>query len=257
VAGVGTAFNPVGRYLGDTFSNTSFTNIVSTDTYLHVILGNVIKSSADSFTGSFSGQIASLKRLFTINANQAPYSRVLSGEIPLAVSVDQADEIMAVIRLKEQLGSNVSLVIVGGAQAWIIADLLASQTPPVAVVLNDFTFVVPGSSFETWNAKSNAVSILRAANIPVILSSFDGSNARNLRWLAAAAIAEGISYTDALASITRTPATIFYGANTTEGTVQVGAPANFVAYSGDPLTFDSSVELVVIKGSIGCRPVQY
>jgi imidazolonepropionase-like amidohydrolase len=61
---------------------------------------------------------------------------------------------------------------------------------------------------------------------------------------------------DALAAITRTPAQLYFGQGTTEGTIQVGNPANFVAWSGNPLSLQSTVELVVIKGSVGCKPQQ-
>jgi len=183
--------------------------------------------------------------------------------MPLAVSVNQVDEIAAIIRFKQQLDSSmnstgiVRLILIGGAEAWMIPDVLANQIPPVGVVLDDFTINVAGGSFENWNAIPNAASILRASNIPVAFTSLDGSGARNLRWIAATATAEGLSYTDALSSITRTPATLFYGQSTTEGTIAVGNAANFVAFSGDPLSYQSTVELVVIKGNVGCQPKQF
>jgi imidazolonepropionase-like amidohydrolase len=256
IAGVGTSFNPLGRFMGDVIFN-NLTNVVNSDTFLFVNFGNSIKNSADAFTGSISGQIAALKRLFSNNANSPPYSSVISGQLPLVVAVNQADEIAAVIRFKQQFAANSSLIIVGGAEAWTIADLLAQQTPPVAVVLDDFTSIVEGGTFETWNSVSYSAAVLRAAGVPVVLTTLDGSNARHIRWHAASALGEGLSYQDALSSITRTPATLFFGASTTEGTVQVGNAANFVAYSGDPLSFQSTVELVVIKGSVGCKPKQY
>lgn len=67
--------------------------------------------------------------LFFLTLLHSNYVRVLSKEIPLIARMDQADHIVSMVRLKQQF--DFDLVIIGGAEAHVIAPFLAQNDVPV------------------------------------------------------------------------------------------------------------------------------
>jgi imidazolonepropionase-like amidohydrolase len=72
-------------------------------------------------------------------------------------------------------------------------------------------------------------------------------NARNVRFEAGNAVANGMTWDDALRAITQAPAQIF-GVDDRIGTLAVGREANLVVWSGDPFEFATRAEAVIIRG---------
>jgi imidazolonepropionase-like amidohydrolase len=72
-------------------------------------------------------------------------------------------------------------------------------------------------------------------------------NVRNLKQEAGNAVAYGMSWDDALRSVTLTPAEIF-GVTDRFGSLQPGRDANVVIWSGDPFEFTTRAERVFIGG---------
>ncbi len=70
---------------------------------------------------------------------------------------------------------------------------------------------------------------------------------RNLRWAAGHAVRFGMSWDDALAAITLTPARAL-GVDSRYGSLEPGRVADVVVWSGDPLDFASRAERVYIRG---------
>ena len=70
--------------------------------------------------------------------------------------------------------------------------------------------------------------------------------AHRLRQSAGNAVASGLPYDAALASITRVPAAVFGIADT--GTIRAGAIANLVVWNGDPLEVTTWAERMWIRG---------
>lgn len=85
---------------------------------------------------------------------------------------------------------------------------------------------------------------------------------RNLRWEAGYAVAEGLAYEDAVASITKTPAALFNLITNNNnplksiGNIAVGKEANFVVFNGDPLSLESDPVLVALGQFTECTPQQ-
>jgi len=253
VSGVGVAFHTVGNYMDEQTFNLS--NLIKAHSSLHINVGNDAKKSQHPLAGSISGQMAALRSILADKTSDPIYQQLYNGDIPLVVSVSQSDQIVSVIRLRDAVNPNIRLVFVGAAESWIVKDLLAN-TANVSIILNDITVQPPKGSFETWYANPQAATILRNASIPIAFSISSGGTVRNLRWAAGQAVAEGLPYIDALAAITRTPGQMFFGPNSNAGTIRVGAPANFVVFNGDPLSFESHVELVFVRGLTSCKPSQ-
>ena len=168
---------------------------------------------------------------------------VLAGTLPLIINADMASDIEAAMRLAEEYG--LRIMIGGGAEAWKVAGKLAAARIPVLTgTLNN----IPGS-FATLGARQENAALLRRAGVEVLLVGAGGEafNVRNIRQEAGNAVAYGMSWDDALRSVTLAPAEAF-GVAGEVGTIQVGRDANVVVWSGDPFEFSTRAEHVFIRG---------
>ena len=114
---------------------------------------------------------------------------------------------------------------------------------------------VPGN----WDAlrcdQDNAARILVNAGVKLGLANSEFSYITNLRWEAAMIMElSGLSYQQALATVTSNVASFFGLDAFGVGKIEAGQPANFVIYDGDPMTLDSRVLAVAIKNSVTCGP---
>ncbi len=170
---------------------------------------------------------------------------VLAGRLPLILVADKASDIEAALRLARDYG--LRIMIAGGAEAWMVADQLASAKVPVLAgsLLN-----IPGD-FATLGARQENPALLRRAGVDVALigtgSDPDAFNVRNIKQEAGNAVAYGMSWDDALRAITLTPAELF-GVADRYGSLQPGRVANIVVWSGDPFEFSTRVEHVFVRG---------
>jgi len=250
LSGTGVAFN--------TISNTDLANgkvvddvLIQSITSLHMHIGNNAKIVGQA-AASISGQISTLRALFSdFNTSSVPVQMALSRQIPVVAHVDQVDEIASAVRLKKEFGFD--LVILGGAEAWLVAPLLAREN--VSVVL---MYLTPPSTFETWRSSESAPNILYQNNVKFAISITDAGLTRSLRFLAGYAAGNGIPWIEALKSITLYPAQIFGIDSTGTGSITEGTPANFVALNSlDALSYDSYVDLVALKEQVSCDPQHY
>ena len=134
-------------------------------------------------------------------------------------------------------------VIAGGQEAWIVRDALAGAGIPV--VLNALDNL-PGS-FDALGARLDNAALLNQAGVTVLFTSGETQNARKVRQVAGSAVAHGLPHDVALAAMTSTPAAIFGGA---ERSVSVGARADLVIWSGDPLEVNTAADQVIIDGQL-------
>lgn len=170
---------------------------------------------------------------------------VLEGRMPLIVAAEASSDIEAAIDLAREYGLRIA--IGGGSEAWRVAEKLAAARIPVfAGAMNN----IPGS-FATLGARQENPALLRRAGVEVLLvgtgSDPDAFNVRNIRQEAGNAVAYGMSWDDALRSITLVPAQLF-GVADRLGTLQPGRTANVVVWSGDPFEFSTTVEHVFVRG---------
>lgn len=167
---------------------------------------------------------------------------VLRREIPLVVSVQRASDIRALLDLGRETG--VSLVVYGGAEAWMEArELAAARVPVILDPLEDLP-----ASFERLGATLENAARLARAGVVIAFETGDSHNARNLTQLAGNAVAYGLPHEDALRAITVNPAKI-YGMAGRKGTIEPGKDADLVIWDGDPLEVTSAAERVFIGGT--------
>ena len=170
---------------------------------------------------------------------------VLEGRMLLVIAAEAANEIESALTLARQYGLRIALA--GGSEAWRVADKLAAARVPVfAGAMNN----IPGS-FSTLGARQENPGLLRRAGVEVLLlgtgNDPDAFNVRNIRQEAGNAVAYGMSWNDALRSITLAPAELF-GLGDRLGSLQAGRTANVVVWTGDPFEFGTRAERVIVRG---------
>lgn len=165
---------------------------------------------------------------------------VLDGTIPLVVGANRAADIEALLRLRQAFG--IRLVIQGAAEGWLLAKPLAAAD--VAVIVDPYVYG-PGGFGQIQGRADNA-ALLAEAGVAVILTTQSSHNARNLGQMAGNAVRGGMTDADALASITAIPAKVFGLEG--RGVVEVGASADLVLWTGDPLELSSHPVRVWING---------
>lgn len=168
---------------------------------------------------------------------------VLERRVPLVVEADRASDVLDVVRLKSE--QQIDVVVLGGAEAWLVApEVAAAQVPVIFVAAS--TAGSP-SSFDRLHARDDAPAILERAGVVVLFSSgHDLKNYRRLRQEAGIAVAHGFPRAAALAAITSRPARV-YGARD-RGVLARGMRADLVVWSGDPLELATRAEQVFIAG---------
>lgn len=170
----------------------------------------------------------------------AGLAEVASRRIPLVVRADRAADIESLLRLRKELG--IKMVILGGAEAWMLAEDLAAAS--VGVILDPYVYG-PGGFDQIYGRADNA-QLLDEAGVVVALTTGSSHNARNLRQIAGNAVRGGLSHAAAVRAVSSNVAKVYGVAN--EGAISVGSAANLVVWSGDPLEFSSAVEQVYIAG---------
>ncbi|MFN3689485.1 MAG: amidohydrolase family protein [Fimbriimonadales bacterium] len=171
---------------------------------------------------------------------------ILEGKLPLFVRVHSALGIQAAIRWAEE--QNLRLVIVGGSEAWRVADLLREKQVPVIL---EGVHNMPSAESEPYDEPFTLPKRLYEKGVQFCIASNDASNARNLPYHAATAVAYGLPRDEALKAITLYPAQIL-GLAHRLGSIEVGKDANLVLLNGDPLDIRTQVIQVWIAG----RPIE-
>jgi hypothetical protein len=176
-------------------------------------------------------------------AGRQSFARYLDGGGRVMVKIHRAADIRQLLRWSKR--HNVRIAILGGSEAWMLAPQLAEANVPVFV---DPLANLPGN-FDQIGATLENAARLRAAGVPVAFSQFDDAAhyARKLRQAAGNAVANGMSWEDGLAGLTRVPAETF-GVSDRIGTIAVGKRADLVLWTGDPLEVSTVAQQVWFDG---------
>lgn len=168
---------------------------------------------------------------------------VVSGDRPLLVHINRASDIEALLRLARKY--RLQVVILGGAEAWMVADQLAAAG--ASVVLRA-TENLP-TDFDRLNARLESAALLQAAGVTISFADSRNHthNARNITQSAGNAVANGLPWIEGLRAITLSPAEM-YGVADRVGSIETGKDADLVIWSDDPLELTSFPEQVFIQG---------
>ena len=178
---------------------------------------------------------------------------VLERRMPLAVVANREADIRQAISVGQTQG--ISIVIVGGAEAWRVADLLAASHVPVILDPLDELPV----SFDVLGARRDNAALLARAGVLIsfmvsgqgIYLSYNVGPA--LREGAGIAVANGLPYAQAIRAITQSAGRIWgdpaaAGKPVIAGALVPGAAADLVIWDADPLEPSSAPAVVMFGG---------
>lgn len=165
---------------------------------------------------------------------------LLNGDKALVAYADRATDLLALLKLKETF--SLDLVLVGATDAVLVADKIAAAKVPVVMAALDN---LPGS-FDSLHASLENAGKLTQAGVKVALTvDGDTHNLYQLRFHAGNAIANGLTRSAALASVTANVADAF---NLDSGKIAIGKTADLVLWSADPFELSSKVSKIWISG---------
>lgn len=171
---------------------------------------------------------------------------VVAGQRPMFVRADELPQIRYALALAERY--NLKLVIVGGMDAWRIADLLRERQVPVIIAGIQR---LPMRRGDDVDSVYRLAGQLAKAGVKFAIardgSEFAAATDRTLPYEAAAAAAHGLAREEALKAITLYPAQIL-GAADKLGSLETGKLASFFVADGDPLDIRTQVERIFIQG---------
>lgn len=174
---------------------------------------------------------------------------VLHREIPVVIRANRWNEINHAVAFAVE--QNLRLIIRGGEDAPICADLLRQHDIPVMV---EGTHRLPTRSDAPYDTGYALPAKLNALGIRFCLTGGEAAghgNVRNLPFQAGTAVAYGLSPEEAIRAITFAPAQIL-NIDQRVGSLEPGKDATLFLCEGDPLEVVSSVKAAWIQG----RPVE-
>ncbi len=166
----------------------------------------------------------------------------MRGQLPVLVFADRARDIRGAVEFCDK--QKLKMILAGGGEAYKVKELLRSKN--VAVILRPVLSRLQEED-DAYDRLLSQPAELAQAGVKFAIGSFDNSFARRLGQNAANASAHGLSYDDALKSVTLYPAQIF-GLADQIGTLETGKIANVIVTNGDPLELTTDVKYLFIKG---------
>lgn len=172
-----------------------------------------------------------------------PYVR---GELPIMIHAEEIRQIQAAIHWADT--NHYKVILAGGRDAWMAADLLAANHVPV--IYGD-TFTQPVRDTASYDVQFRAAEVLHRAGVQVAFSlgsdSFNAPFIRNLPYSAAQAVAFGLPEAEALKGLTLYPAQLA-GVADRLGSIEPGKDATLFVADGDVLDIRTHVKRMWIAG---------
>jgi len=155
------------------------------------------------------------------------FVRAVKGEIPLMVSVNRAADIMRLIDIQSK-NPSLDIIIVGGAEAWEVADEIAKAN--IRVILDPLKNLP--DSFESVGSRLDNVIFLEKAGVDYAISNLGAlgvTKPATLAQHAGAAVVEGLTWEQAFNAMSAVPAKWFGVEDRT-----------LVVWDGDPMEVTSA-----------------
>ncbi len=179
------------------------------------------------------------------------FARVLRREIPLLVNAQRSQDIMSALRLAKEF--NIRIILDGAAESYQVMDEIKAAGVPV--IVHPTMYRATG---EQENLSMETAATLRKAGIQVALQGGYETyvpKSRVVLFEAAAAAANGLSFEEALATVTIDAARIL-GISNRVGSLERGKDADLALFDGDPFEYTSHVTGVIINGQVVSEEVR-
>ena len=174
----------------------------------------------------------------------AAMGRVIHGEIPVYFEAATLAQIHAVLKFADEQKLR-RIILVGGNDAWRVADELKQRGIPVIV---GGTLALPRRRSDSYDDAFMLPGRLAAAGVQFCISDGDGpASTRNLPHHAGMAAGFGLDPIEAIKSVTLYPAQIM-GVADRVGSIDVGKIADLQITDGDPLLQSTHCLHVVMAG---------
>lgn len=173
-------------------------------------------------------------------------SKVLAGDWPLLVTADRAADLASALRIADEF--KLRIVLDSAAEAYLLTDRIKAAGVPVIV----HPTMRRAGAGETENLSFETAATLKKAGIPIALQSgYEGyvPKTRVALFEAALAAANGLSFDEALATITVDAARII-GAADRVGSLAAGKDGDVAIFDGDPFEYTTHCTGVVIDGEV-------
>ena len=206
-----------------------------------------LRAIEDSFEAAQAYRLLpAAERPFEVDLRWESMLPVLEGNLPVFAHVEDLLQIRHALHIADRYG--LRMILVGAADAWRVADLLAAKHIPVIV---GAVQRLPLRRWEDYATPFQNAAKLHTAGVSFAIAS-DGStdaamNERNLPYEAAKAVAYGLPHDEALKAVTLYPAQIL-GVADRLGSLEPGKNATFIVTDGDPLEITTHVEQAFISG---------
>ncbi|MGM0545152.1 MAG: amidohydrolase family protein [Bacteroidota bacterium] len=167
---------------------------------------------------------------------------VLSGQVPIIISVDAKNDILDVIEWTEE-HPDMEFILAGVQDGWRVADEIADAGLPALVS----TLYTPNREYDNYQRPYQNPAKLHEAGVKVAIASGDVENVRNAPYHAGFAANYGLGKEEALKAITINAAEIF-GVDNKLGSIEEGKQANLFIADGDPFEPMNHITDVFIRG---------
>lgn len=167
---------------------------------------------------------------------------VVSGELPVVISVDRKQDILNAIEWTEKHPAG-KFILAGVQEGWRVADKIAGAGLPCLVS----TLYTPERDYDNYQRPYQNPGLLHEAGVKVAIATGGVENVRNAPYHAGYAAAYGLGKEEAVKAITINPAKIF-GVADRLGSIEKGKQANLFIADGDPFEPTTHIEQVFIRG---------
>jgi imidazolonepropionase-like amidohydrolase len=173
-----------------------------------------------------------------------PLVKLLEGRMTAWIECYRSDDIMTALRIIDEF--KLKAVLIGCTEGFKIAEEIAKRNVPVVVG----PLGIGPKRVETEEVTISNAAILAKAGVKVVVHAEDAlgvGSQEELPLAAALAVRGGLSPELALRSITLTAAEVL-GVADRVGSLEPGKDADLVIFDGDPLSYRTRVERVLING---------
>ena len=176
------------------------------------------------------------------NLDLETLAEVLRRERVIQYHTHRADDVMTILRLKEEFGFEVVLHHV--SEGWKVADAVAAAQVPCSIITVDS----PGGKLEAIELRFETGAVMAAAGVLIAYHTDDWiTDSRLFLRSAAMGVRGGLDRATALASLTINGA-MMLGLEDRIGSLEPAKDADFVVLDGDPLSVWTKVLETWVEG---------